>query len=74
MFSVNYYFCYFFVKQDKRVKSRFWLFNLCNSEKKMRNRPTWVRTILKKRVRYSVFIFMFNFVRLRPRIKISVHP
>ncbi len=24
----------FFVKQDKRVKSRFWLFNLCNSEKK----------------------------------------
>ncbi len=23
----------FFVKQDKRVISRFWLFNLCNSEK-----------------------------------------
>ncbi len=29
MFSVNF----FFVKQDKIVKSRFWLFNLCNSEK-----------------------------------------
>ncbi len=31
---------FFFVKQDKTVKSRFWLFNLCSSEKRQ-NRPTW---------------------------------
>ncbi len=37
MFSVNYHYN-FFVKQDKRVKSRFWLFNLCNSGKKLQNR------------------------------------
>jgi len=29
----NVFFFYFFVRQDKRVISRFWLFNLCNSEK-----------------------------------------
>ncbi len=40
----------FFLKQDKTVKSRFWLFNLCNSEKKCQNRPTWGRKKCKKNV------------------------
>ncbi len=64
-----------FEKQDKTVKSTFWLFNLCNGEinveiglhggKKCENH-VW----------YSAFSPVFHFVRLqlRLRIFISVHP
>ncbi len=51
-------FLIFFVKQDKRVKSRFWLFNLCNSEK---NSKIGLHggEFLKKRVQYSAFSVSF---------------
>ncbi len=49
MFNCNF----FFEKQDKTVKSRFWLFNSCNSETKWQNRPTWGRKECKKT--FSVF-------------------
>ncbi len=60
---------FLFEKQDKTVKSTFWLFNLCNGEKKGK---LGLHGGKKYRVRYLAFGLVFHFVRLRPRILIPV--
>ncbi len=60
-----------FEKQDKTVKSTFWLFHLCDGEK-WQNRPNMVEK--KCENPRSAFGPVFHFVRLQPRIFISVHP
>ncbi len=50
----------FFERQDKTVKSTFWIFNLCNGEKIAKNS--------KNCALYSAFRPVFNLVWLQPRM------
>ncbi len=64
---------FFYLKQDKTVKSTFRLFNLCNGEKNGKNRPTWGK---KWKTVFGIWPLAqcFIFFQLWTRIFISVHP
>ncbi len=58
-------------KAGQKSKNRFWLFHLCNIEKKAKY-AYMGRNKCEKQC--SVIGPVFHFIRLRPRIFISVYP
>ncbi len=74
MFSVKYFF-FFFVKQDKNSQKDFaYLIYAIVEEKKMVKTGLHGGDFIVVEKPCSVFGPGFHFVRLRPRIFISVHP